>query len=74
MKRDLMISSVAEGCESWNSYYSTLNQKEKTIIRLENEKIYSDLKIKRLRDRIDSLEKEVEALRASIVYTQKIGE
>ena len=74
MKRDLMISSVAEGCESWNSYYSALNQKEKTIIRLENEKIYSDLKIKRLRDRIDSLEKEVEALRTSIVFTQKMGE
>jgi hypothetical protein len=25
MKRDLMINSVAEGSENWNSYYLTLN-------------------------------------------------
>lgn len=53
MKRDLLINGVAEGSETWNSYYLTLNDKEKTIIRLENEKIYSDLKIRRLRDRVE---------------------
>ncbi len=41
---------------------------------MENEKIYSDLKITRLRTQIDSLEREVETLRTSLAYTQKIGE
>lgn len=65
---------MAEGSEAWNSYYLTLNHKEKAIIRLENEKIYSDLKIRRLRERIDELEREVEQLRQSVVGTQKLGE
>jgi hypothetical protein len=70
----VLINGVAEGSEAWNSYYLTLNDKEKSIIRLENEKIYSDLKIRRLRDRIDELELEVEQLRHSVVATQKLGE
>lgn len=74
MKRELLLSCGAEGSETWNSYYSTLNQKEKTIIRMENEKIYSDLKIRRLRERVEELEREVDGLRSAVVNTQKIAE
>ena len=75
LKRDYLVSSSFEGSEEWASYYSTLNEKEKEVVRLENEKIYANLKIGRLENRIRNLETEVEQLRTSLVHsTQAVEE
>jgi TolA-binding protein len=71
LRRDILLNG---GQGHSGSYYSSLGDKEKTIIQLQNQKAYSDIKIQRLRTRLDSLEREVNSLRSALVQTQKISE
>jgi cell shape-determining protein MreC len=51
-----------------------LNEKEKDIIRLTREKVYTDLTILQMQQRIDSLEEETTQLRKALNFSQQAME
>lgn len=72
LKRELLVSHLSGNKEEWSSYYETLNQKEKEIIRFESDQYISKQLIAQYERMIEELKGEIGLLTLSLGKSQQV--
>lgn len=57
LKRNLLIHKPSDGKDSEIGYYETIGQKEKELIKIENQQIRSEVKLQKYSQKIQALER-----------------